>query len=158
MTWAPLHCHSTIGSVKDSILNIRDYVSKAKELGLPAVALTDHGQLTGIYQLYNECKKQGIKPVIGCEVYVVDEFQNEDGKKERDYNHLVLLVHTQEGLANLLKIHNSSQLEYFYYKPLVPHQLLEQCGKGLIGLSACVSGEIPEAIINNDLAKAKEAA
>ena len=158
MSYVPLHCHCRIGSVRDSILDIAEYVSKAKAFGISAVALTDHGQLTGIYQLYNECKKQGVKPVIGCEVYAVREFQTEEGKKEREYNHLILLVHTQEGLGNLLKIHNSSQLEYFYYRPLVPHKLLEQYGKGLIGLSACVSGEIPEALLADDEEKAKETA
>lgn len=154
--YIPLHAHSATGSIGDSILKISDYVKKAKEYGLPAVALTEHGSLASIYNFYYCAKENGIKPIIGCEVYESLDRLNKDKKSENASKmwHLVLLAKNNEGLKNLIKIVNDAQLNGFYYKPRTDMNFMKKHGKGIICLSGCVGGKIPQAILNNN----KEAA
>ena len=140
-----LHVHTTAGSVGDSILKIPEYVEKAKEYGLDAIAVTEHGSMSTMYAAANECKKNGIKFICGMEAYVS---KDNSVKEKRDSAHLVLLARTQEGLENLLRIHNNAAIDGFYYVPRTDHEHLKKWGKGIVGLSACVGGEIPQLILN----------
>ena len=140
-----LHVHTTAGSVGDSILKIPEYVEKAKEYGLDAIAVTEHGSMSTMYAAANECKKNGIKFICGMEAYVS---KDNSVKEKRDSAHLVLLANTQEGLENLLRIHNNAAIDGFYYVPRTDHEHLKKWGKGIVGLSACVGGEIPQLILN----------
>jgi DNA polymerase III, alpha subunit len=155
----PLHAHTSVGSIGDSVLGIQSYVSKAKEYGLESIAITDHGSISGIYSFMDECRKQGIKPIVGMEAYVVAnndvEFQKENKLKKGSAAHLVLLAKNNEGLENLIRIHNQAATEGFYYEARTDHAHLKQWGNGIIGLSACVGGEIPRAILNDDIDEAK---
>ena len=147
----PLHVHTSIGSVGDSILGVSDYVAKAKEYGLEAVAVTDHGSMSAIYTLARECNKQGIRPIFGMEAYVVDDNSLKDKEHGRGKaNHLVLLAKNEEGMRNLFSIHNQAATEGFYYEARSDWEHLRMYGKGIIALSACVGGEIPQAILRGD--------
>lgn len=152
----PLHVHTAIGSVGDSILKIKEYVSLAKEYGLDRLAITDHGSMSAIYSFAEECKKQDITPVIGMEAYEVEDADRKDSEERFSYNHLVLLARTDEGFRNLLRIHNDAQIRGFYYKPRTDRQALKRWGSGIIALSACVKGSIPQAILSGDPDKAIE--
>ncbi|HHT94675.1 MAG TPA: DNA polymerase III subunit alpha [Clostridia bacterium] len=153
-----LHVHTEY-SLLDGSTRIPDMVSKAKDLGMKAVAITDHGAMYGILQLYKECRKVGIKPIIGCEVYTArrkrtDKIHGIDSTQ----GHLVLLAKNNTGLHNLMKMVSQSFEDGYYYKPRVDKELLRQYSEGIIALSACLSGEIPEAIIDKDFNKAKATA
>lgn len=155
--YIPLHVHTATGSVGDSILGIPEYVKKAKEYGVNALAITDHGSMGAIYSFATECQEAGINPVIGMEAYVV----NDSSKKDKDHgrtasHHLVLLARTTEGIKNLLSIHNHAATEGFYYEPRTDWEHIQKYGNGIIGLSACVGGEIPQAILAGDLDYAKD--
>ena len=106
------------------------------ELEMPAVTLTDHGSLAGAVELQREARKQGIKPIVGCEVYVADDRH----RQEKGYAHLTLLAESNEGYANLIKLSSLGYLEGYYYKPRVDWELLERHAKGLVALSGCLSG------------------
>ncbi|NJO12082.1 MAG: PHP domain-containing protein, partial [Leptolyngbyaceae cyanobacterium SL_1_1] len=111
------------------------------ELKFPAMALTDHGVLYGAIEFYQSAMKAGIKPIIGCEVYVTPG-SHKDRKEGQGYNHLLLLAETQEGYRNLVKLTTRAHLDGFYYKPRIDHALLEQHKEGLIVTSACIAGEM----------------
>lgn len=149
----PLHVHLAQGSIGDSILKIKDYVAKGKEYGLNALAVTDHGSLSAIYAFADECIKNNIKPIIGMEAYEASDISIKD-KEHNERYHLVLLAKNQEGFKNLIKLHNIAATDGFYYKPRIDINLLKEYGKGLIGLSACIAGRIPQALLNNDMIKA----
>jgi len=131
----------------------------AKKYKMPALALTDHGVMYGAIQFYKEAIRQGIKPIIGCEVYVspTSRFDKSAERKETPY-HLILLAKNNEGYKNLIKLVTLSYLEGFYYKPRVDREILRKYSQGLIGLSACLKGEIPSYILQNNQEKAKEIA
>lgn len=149
------HVHTAMGSVGDSVLRIKDYVRRGKEYGLDALAITDHGSLSAMYTFADECKKQGIKPVIGMEAYTCDD-NTQRANSER--GHLVLLAKNNEGLRNLLNIHNNAWMHGFYYKPRTDALHLQRWSKDIIALSACVSGDIPKAILAGKMDEAIEIA
>ncbi|MBP3284468.1 MAG: DNA polymerase III subunit alpha [Clostridia bacterium] len=154
-----LHVHS-VYSLLDGAIRIPDLVSKAKEFGMQAIALTDHGVMYGVMEFYKEAKKQGIKPIIGCEVYVASgsRFGRDATIGDAERGHLILLCRNNEGYKNLTKLVSLGFLEGFYYKPRVDKELLRKYSDGLIALSACLAGEIPQALVENNYEKAKELA
>lgn len=139
-----LHNHSEY-SLLDGACRIKDLVSRAAELDMPAVAITDHGVLYGVIDFYREAKRRGIKPIIGCEVYVAprSRWDKEAGIDDELY-HLVLLAKNKQGYKNLVRLVSRAYLEGFYYKPRVDRELLERNSEGLIALSGCIAGEIPQ--------------
>lgn len=149
-----LHVHTEY-SLLDGAIRIKDLLSRAKDLGMPAVAITDHGSMYGAVTFYMAAMDMGIKPIIGCEVYVapgdVDE-ENAHHKREKgSAYHLVLLAKNQLGYKNLIKIVSSGYLDGFYYKPRVCKNLLKKYSEGLIALSACLGGEVPRKLLNEGL-------
>ncbi len=136
-----LHVHSEF-SILDGACRIPDLTARAAELEMPAVALTDHGSLAGAVQLYQHAGKQGVKPLIGCEVYVCDN----SSKQEKGYAHLTLLAESNEGYGNLIKLASAGYLEGYYYKPRVDWSHLESHAKGLVALSGCLSGRVSRAL------------
>ncbi|MDQ5983056.1 MAG: DNA polymerase III subunit alpha [Eubacteriales bacterium SKADARSKE-1] len=153
-----LHVHSEY-SLLDGATKIKGLIKKVKEMGQPAVAITDHGAMYGIIDFYKEAMKNGIKPIIGCEVYVAARSLFD---KVREYDseryHLVLLCKNNKGYENLMKIVSKSFIDGFYTKPRVDEALLREHSEGLIALSACLAGEIPRAILKNDYNLAKSTA
>jgi DNA polymerase-3 subunit alpha len=145
-----LHVHSEY-SILDGACRIPALVEKAKRLEMPAVALTDHGSLAGSVELYREARKEGLKPVLGCEAYVADDRH----AQVKGYAHLTLLAETNEGYANLVKLCSLGYLEGYYYKPRVDWELLERHSKGLIALSGCLSGRVSRALAENRPADAR---
>jgi DNA polymerase III subunit alpha len=136
-----LHVHSEY-SILDGACRIPALAARAAELEMPAVGLTDHGSLAGAVQLYQHAAKQGVKPIIGCEVYVC----NDSSKQEKGYAHLTLLAESNEGYGNLIKLASAGYLQGYYYKPRVDWSLLEQHSAGLIALSGCLSGRVSKAL------------
>jgi DNA polymerase-3 subunit alpha len=153
-----LHVHSEF-SLLDGACRIKDLISKAKNNKMPALALTDHGVMYGVIQFYKEAVANKIKPIIGCEVYVAPHSRKDksNGKKESP-SHLILLVKNKKGYQNLLQLVTKSFLEGFYYKPRIDKEILKEYSEGLIGLSACLKGEIPRMVLQNNLTKAQELA
>ncbi|WP_274953445.1 DNA polymerase III subunit alpha [Angelakisella massiliensis] len=153
-----LHVHSEY-SLLDGACRIKGLAARAKELGQNAVAITDHGVMYGVIDFYKEAKKQGIKPIIGCEVYVAprSRFDKEARLDGKPY-HLVLLCENNTGYRNLTHLVSQGFIEGFYSKPRIDRQLLEGHTEGLICLSACLAGEIPRALMNGDYEGAKETA
>lgn len=151
-----LHVHTEY-SLLDGASRIKDLVTAAKEAGMEALAITDHGNMYGAVTFYQECKKQGIKPIIGCEVYLApgDRRDRVDVKGIR-YHHLILLAENETGYRNLSKLVSLGNIEGYYYKPRIDKEILRQYHEGLICLSACIIGEIPRAVISGDLEKAGE--
>lgn len=143
MSFAHLHLH-TAYSLLDGAGRIEDIVSRVKELGMDSVAITDHGVMYGVIDFYRECKRQGIHPVLGCEVYVAprSRFEKKEGTR---YHHLVLLAENQTGWRHLMKLVSLGFTEGFYHKPRVDKDLLRQYHDGLIALSACLAGEVQSA-------------
>jgi DNA polymerase-3 subunit alpha len=148
-----LHLHSEY-SFLDGYCRIENIPKKAKEMGQNAVAITDHGNMHGFVDFYKACKKEDVKPIIGCEVYLVDDRET----KDKSNYHLILLAKNNEGLKNLNKLVSESYISGFYYKPRIDKDLLREHSEGLIGLSACLGGEIPKALQNDNKQKAKELA
>jgi DNA polymerase-3 subunit alpha len=153
-----LHVHTEY-SLLDGAARINKLVKKAAELGMPSLAITDHGVMYGVIDFYKACKKQGIKPIIGCEVYVAPTKLTEKnaGRDDKNY-HLVLLAENMEGYRNLVKIVSKAHIDGFYYKPRTDKESLRENSKGLIALSACLAGEVSERILEDNLDKAKETA
>lgn len=151
--YQPHHAHLAAGSLGDSILKISEYVEKAKQYGLTSLTMTDHGSLSAMYAFYNECRKNDIKPIIGIEMYEAAD-RMEKSSKTREYNHLVLIAKNLEGIQNLFRLHNDAAVDGFYYKPRTDLSMLKQYSKGIIALSACVAGTIPQAILENNPEKA----
>ncbi|MDF2633849.1 MAG: polymerase alpha subunit [Pelosinus sp.] len=146
-----LHVHTEY-SLLDGASRIGSLVQRAKELDMPAIAITDHGSMYGIVDFYKQAKKQGIKPIIGCEVYVAPRSRKERNMVEGEaYYHLVLLAETDEGYRNLIELVSRANTEGFYYKPRVDKELLRMYSKGLICLSACIAGEIPAWLLKGNI-------
>ena len=152
-----LHVHTEY-SLFDGTCRIKELVSHVKDMGQTALAITDHGVMYGAVYLYKECMAQGIKPIIGCEVYVTrgSRFEKRAGGEKEKLAHLILLAENNEGYQNLIKICSKSWTEGYYFKPRADHELLQKYHKGLIALSACVGGELPQAILNHDMEKARK--
>lgn len=155
--YIPLHVHSTFGSVGDSILKIDKYISKAKALGLPAVGLSDHGSLSQMFNFYYAAKNAGLKPIIGCEVYEVDNRLNKDKSdpQSKHYYHLLLIAKNNRGLKNLITIVNDSHINGFYYKPRTDLSFIAEHNEGLIATSACIGGRIPRLLLSGRYDEAK---
>lgn len=153
-----LHVHTEY-SLLDGACRIKDLVKAAKEKGQTALAITDHGVMYGAVDFYKAAKNEGIKPIIGCEVYVAPRTRFQKIKEyDSEYRHLVLLCKNSNGYRNLIAMVSKSFTEGFYSKPRIDEDLLAEHSDGLIALSACLSGEIPKALINNDYEKAKTVA
>lgn len=153
-----VHLHShTEYSLFDGISRIGELVSHVKEMGQTALAITDHGVMYGAVYLYKECIKLGIKPIIGCEIYVTrgSRFDKSGNGKEK-LAHLILLAENNEGYQNLIKICSKAWTEGYYHRPRADHELLEKYHEGLIVTSACVGGEVPQAILNGDMDEARK--
>ena len=159
MNFTHLHVHTEY-SLLDGSNKINEYVSRVKELGMKSAAITDHGVMFGCIDFYKAAKAAGIKPILGCEVYVApgSRFDKEKGKEEDRYYHLVLLAETQEGYQNLIKIVSYGFVDGFYYKPRVDMELLEQYHEGIIALSACLAGEVARNLARGFYEEGKEAA
>ncbi|MDW7987149.1 MAG: DNA polymerase III subunit alpha, partial [candidate division WOR-3 bacterium] len=153
-----LHTHTEY-SLLDGAIRIPELVKKAEEYKMPALAVTDHGNLFGAVTFYKECKKRGIKPIIGAEVYVASgsyETRNEGREAFEGNFHLTLLCKDKEGYHNLIKLVSYAYLKGFYYRPRVGKELLEKYRKGIIALSGCLKGEINYYILKDDIKKAQE--
>ena len=159
MKFTHLHVHTQY-SLLDGSAKIKELVPRAKELGMDALAITDHGAMYGVIEFYKTCKANGIKPIIGCEVYVApgSRFDREVVKGENRYYHLVLLAKNNEGYHNLCKIVTRGYTEGYYYKPRVDMEVLEKYHEGIIALSACLAGEVATDLRQEQYEKAKEAA
>ena len=143
-----LHVHSEY-SLLDGLGRIEDLVVRATELGMPALALTDHGVMYGAIEFYQAAKKHGIKPIIGVEMYIAPRgMKQRESKQDRKSHHLTLLANDGIGYHNLLQIATTAELEGFYYKPRVDKEYLAEHAQGLIALSGCGSGEIPRLVLN----------
>ena len=153
-----LHLHSEY-SLLDGACRIKDIPARAKECGHTAVAITDHGVMYGVIAFYNECKKQGIKPIIGCEVYVASKsrFEKNEGRATK-YNHLVLLCKNETGYKNLMYMVSKGFTEGFYSKPRIDIELLREHADGLIALSGCLAGKIPTLLLQGEYDNAKAVA
>ena len=154
-----LHVHTEY-SLLDGSGKIKEMISRAKELGMDSLAITDHGVMYGVIDFYEAAKEEGIKPILGCEVYVApgSRFDKESGMSESRYNHLILLAENNIGYANLMKIVSIGFIDGFYYKPRVDMEILEKYHEGIIALSACLAGSVPRALLMRQYDKAKEEA
>ena len=153
-----LHMHTEF-SLLDGANRIKDLPVRAKELGMDAMAITDHGVMFGVIDFYKECKANGIKPIIGCEVYVAPrKMTDKDPMLDNKYNHLILLAKNNEGYKNLTKLVSLGFTDGFYYKPRIDKETLEKYHEGLVCSSACLAGEIPSKISHGDIEGAKQSA
>ena len=153
-----LHVHTEY-SLLDGSAKIKALAKRAKQLGMSHLAITDHGSMYGVVDFYKACKNEGVKPIIGCEVYVANGSRFEkNSSKNSQYNHLVLLAKDNDGYRNLIKLVSLGFIEGFYYKPRVDHEILKEYSSGIIALSACLGGEIPAALMHSTYEKAKETA
>ena len=143
MNFTHLHVHTEY-SLLDGSAKINEIVARAKELGMDSLAITDHGVMYGVIDFYRACKREGIRPVLGCEVYVApgSRFHKEGGVTDERYYHLVLLAENDIGYSNLMKIVSKGFTEGYYYKPRVDYEVLTQYHEGIIALSACLAGEV----------------
>ena len=159
MSFAHLHVHTEY-SLLDGSNKITEYVRRVKELGMTAAAITDHGVMYGVIDFYKAAKKEGINPVIGCEVYVAPGSRHDREASHGDdrYYHLILLAENNTGYANLMKIVSRSFTEGFYYKPRVDLDLLREFHEGIIASSACLAGEVAREILRQNPEGAREAA
>lgn len=155
--FAHLHVHTEY-SLLDGSIRIKDLIKRTKELGMDSIAITDHGAMFGVVQFYKEARKNGIKPILGSEVYVAINKYTEREPKDKSQYHLVLLAENNEGYQNLLKIVSEAYVNGFYYKPRVDHDVLRKYHKGIICLSACLGGEVQQHILDNNYEKAREIA
>lgn len=153
-----LHVHTEY-SLLDGAARISKLIKKVSESGMESIAITDHGNMYGVVQFYKEAKKNNIKPIIGCEVYVAERNMNDkDPIKDKNQYHLVLLAENQQGYKNLMKIVSSGYVDGFYYRPRVDIDLLRKYSEGLIALSACIAGEVQTNILRGNKSKAIEKA
>ena len=158
MSFVHLHVHSEY-SLLDGACRISRLPSVAKKLGQKALAITDHGVMYGVIDFYRACKKEGIKPIIGCEVYVAPRTRfDKTFEFDKEYYHMVLLCKNYKGYENLIKMVSKGFTEGFYNKPRIDNSLLEQYHQGLICLSGCLAGQIPQKLLKNDYNGAKETA
>ena len=155
MAFTHLHVHSEY-SLLDGMSKINKAPEYVKSLGMDSLAITDHGVMFGIIDFYKSCKKSGIKPIIGCEVYVAPRTRfDKDPNRDRNMNHLILLAENMIGYKNLTKLVSAAFTEGFYFKPRVDKELLREHSEGIICLSACLAGAIPRKILNGDYSGAK---
>nr|MBP7403201.1 DNA polymerase III subunit alpha [Clostridia bacterium] len=153
-----LHLHTEY-SLLDGAIRIRELPARIRELGMDACAITDHGTMYGVVDFYRACVEAGIKPIIGCEVYVAPRSRlDKQAGTDKEPAHLVLLAETDEGLKNLMQLVSAGFIEGFYYRPRVDRELLARHAAGLIALSACLGGEIPQLLLRGDTAGAEETA
>ncbi|MGL4483619.1 MAG: DNA polymerase III subunit alpha, partial [Anaerovoracaceae bacterium] len=153
-----LHVHTEF-SLLDGAASIKKLVSRAKELGMDSLAITDHGVMFGVMDFYNECIDQKIKPIIGCEVYTAARGLNDkEVDKDRALGHLILLAKNETGYHNLMKIVSSGFLKGFYFKPRVDHEILEKYSEGVIALSGCLKGKIQRELLKKDYSAAEKEA
>lgn len=159
MNFTHLHVHTEF-SLLDGSGKIKEMVLRAKELGMDSLAITDHGVMYGVIDFYKACKAEGIKPIIGCEIYVApnSRFDREPGASEDRYYHLVLLAENNTGYQNLMKIVSRGFIEGFYYKPRVDYELLREYHEGIIALSACLGGEVSSNLRRGFYGEAKKSA
>ena len=159
MAFAHLHVHTEY-SLLDGSNKIKEYVKRVKELGMDSAAITDHGVMYGVIDFYRAAKEAGIKPIIGCEVYVApnSRFDKELTGGDDRYYHLVLLAENNTGYANLMKIVSKGFTEGYYYKPRVDMEILNRYHEGIIALSACLAGEVARYIQKGLIDEAKKAA
>ncbi len=159
MAFTHLHVH-TCYSLLDGAGRIPEMIARCRELGMDSMAITDHGVMYGVIDFYKEAEKQGIRPILGCEVYLTggSRFDREIGKGEDRYHHLVLLAENNQGYANLMKLVSVGFLEGYYYKPRVDYETLERYHEGLIALSACLAGEVARNLSRGMYEEAKKAA
>lgn len=152
-----LHVHTEY-SLLDGYSPIKKLVQRAKDKGMKALAMTDHGVMFGAVQFYKACKEASIKPIIGCEVYLSKGSYLDKSQDNRDFNHLILLAENQEGYENLIKIVSEGFVNGYYYKPRIDKSVLKKYRGGIIATSACLNGEIPQAILREDFEAALKAA
>ncbi len=152
-----LHVHTEY-SILDGLSRIIPLVQRAKELGMDSLAITDHGALYGAVEFYSECKSAGIKPIIGCEVYVAQGSRHSKTPADKSPYHLTLLAKDNAGYSNLIQLVSKAQMEGFYYKPRIDQELIEAHHQGLIALSGCPNAEVPRLIIQGNLEEAKKRA
>ena len=152
----PLHLHTEY-SLLDGTSRIKDLIAKAKLNNIPALSITDHGVMYGALELYRSAKSEGIKPIIGCETYIINGDHLNKTVKSPLY-HLILLAKNDEGYINLSKIVTESNLNGFYYKPRINKEFLKTHSKGLIALTACLGGEVPNTLLKSEYEKAREVA
>ena len=152
-----LHVHTEY-SLLDGMCSIHRLISRAKELGMNSLAITDHGTMYGVIEFYLAAKEAGIKPIIGCEVYVAPFGRHSKTAKDKNPYHLILLAKNEKGYQNLIQLTTKAHLEGFYYKPRVDRELLEEHHEGLIALSGCLQGEIPRLILQGGNEEARKAA
>ena len=159
MAFTHLHVHTEY-SLLDGSGKIKEMVLRAKELGMDSMAITDHGVMYGVIDFYRACKAEGIRPILGCEVYVApgSRFEKEGAAAEERYFHLVLLAKNNVGYSNLMKIVSKGFIEGFYYKPRVDRELLMEHHEGIIALSACLAGEVAALLRRGFYEEAKKAA
>lgn len=155
MAFTHLHVHTEY-SLLDGAARIKDLVSHAKELGMESLAITDHGAMFGVIDFYKECKKQGIKPIIGCEVYTAArKLTDKEADKDKYQGHLVLLAKNEEGYKNLIKLVSIGYIKGYYYKPRIDKDVLRQHSKGIIALSACLAGNVQQRLLQGNYEDAK---
>lgn len=152
-----LHVHTEY-SLLDGANRIEDLISRTKELGMDAIAITDHGNMFGVVDFYKEAKKQGIKPILGSEVYVSIGDYREKNSNEKEQYHLVLLAENNKGYLNLMKIVSEGYVNGFYYRPRVDYNVLKKYREGIIALSACIGGEVQKKLLHGDYSGAKASA
>ncbi len=159
MPFTHLHVHTEY-SLLDGSCKIKELVARAKELGMDSMAVTDHGVMYGVIDFYRAAREAGIKPIIGCEVYVApgSRFDREVGSGEDRYYHLVLLAENSQGYQNLIKIVSKGFLDGFYYKPRVDYEVLATYHEGVIALSACLAGEVQRYLARGMYEEAKGSA
>ena len=155
MAFTHLHVHTEY-SLLDGAARIKDLVARAKELGMESIAITDHGAMFGVIDFYKECKKQGIKPIIGCEVYTAArKMTDKEPDKDKYQGHLVLLAKNETGYKNLIKIVSQGYIKGYYYKPRIDKDVLRSHSEGIIALSACLAGNVQNKLLRGDYEGAK---
>jgi len=155
-----LHLHTDY-SLLDGACDVEKLCQRAKEMGMPAVAMTDHGNIFGAVHFVNAAKAAGIKPIIGCELYICKKADHDISRTPPDgdsYNHLLVLAENEEGYRNLARITSEASLKGFYYKPRVSKAFLAEHSKGLIGLSGCLKGEVAEFLTDEKYELARRSA
>ena len=156
MSFAHLHVHTQY-SLLDGFSNIKKLVARAKEMDMPALAITDHGTMYGVIEFYHSAKEQGIKPIIGIETYMAARSMKErDVKEDKKSSHLLLLAENETGYKNLLQIASMAQLEGFYYYPRIDKEFLAKHAEGLICTSGCMSAEVPRLIEQGQTEQARK--
>ena len=152
-----LHVHTQY-SLLDGACRVDELVKKAADFGMPALGMTDHGNMFGAIHFYKACQKSKIKPIIGCEAYITPTSRFEKDPDQKSICHLTLLAASNEGYANLMKLVSAAYLEGFYYKPRIDKEILAKHAKGLIGTSGCLKGEVAGHLLRGNFEAALKAA